>query len=283
MRREAGVADSSRPLNLIDIKILGQLQVDRGGAPVRLTPIVARALLILLAERGQAVSKALFQERLYGREPDKQTDQNVRRTVKELRVAFGGGMTLIPAVRHPDGFGYAISMDQVMMDADQYRQAVAAGTAALAARRCAEAVALFEAAEQLWRGEPLPELPDRDFTLEWRNELGRWRRVRTSGYAEALLRTGRHDEAIAHLHAPFTCPACQVDAGLHTLRIIALYLAWREHEAADACREAIIAMLEHGLEPDWLTWLQEQVLWHKLPRDGARALDAVRSASGSRT
>jgi DNA-binding SARP family transcriptional activator len=280
-----GAGDHTRSVNLIDIKILGTLQVHRDGTAIRLTPIPAKALLILLNENGKPLAKATLQERLYDRDPDRLTDLSGRRVIKELRDLLTGSPSpegdskpVIPLVRYVDSTNYLIRADAVRVDADQQQQQVAAGSAALAAGRPAEAATLLATAMQLWRGVPLPELPDKDWAREWINRISQWRRVGVGAHAEALVRLGRQHEAIPGMYEHVA--AYPEDGSLRTLLIVALYSSWRDHEATAACRDAISALHEHGLEATWLHWLQQQVLQLRLPRDGGLALDLVRTPAG---
>jgi two-component system phosphate regulon response regulator PhoB len=89
----------------------GPITVDRSaltasvdGAPVELTPIEFRLLLLLLERRGRVQSRPQLLESVWQAQPDVQT-RTVDMHVKRLRAKLGRAGALIETVR---GFGYRV-------------------------------------------------------------------------------------------------------------------------------------------------------------------------------
>ena len=267
----------------IEVSILGPLQVRRGKHELTLTTAPAVTFLILLSALGQWITKLRLQELVYGRVPDKQTSQNARRNVMDLRRALGNDGASVIAMTRTGGTSYRASSQLIQLDSLFHQRAVETATLALRARQLAEAAICFQEAEKLWRGVPLPELPallppfDNDqfkvFARDWAANLEDWHRAQIAGHAETLIRLGQHRIAIPRLRQYVTKHGG--DSGLWCLLIIALYADQRDGEVAETTRDAIRAFDGRGLEQRRLRKLQQAVLGHRLPLDGAAALDAA--------
>jgi len=261
----------------IDIHILGPLLVRRGGQRIALTRTQALVLLILLSAVGQPVSKYSLQRRVYDREPDRGTDQTMRRHVKDLRDTLaagaprGHGARAIMTTMLGGHAAYCVDPTLVSVDAHHFEQHVADGAAALHARRWAEAAFEFQIADSLWRSDPLPDVADRPFAATWITGLRNWRRISISGYAESFIRLGRHREIIPALHTH--AARFPGDSRLWRLLVIAEYADGRDGDATQTLRDAIAAFHDEGLDPSCFWQLQHAVLTLALPRNGSLALD----------
>ena len=261
----------------IDIHILGPLLVRRDGEHIALTRTQALLLLILLSAAGQPVSKYSLQRRVYDREPDRGTDQTMRRHVKDLRDTLvagappGHNTKAIVTTRLGGHAAYCMNPTLVRVDAHRFEQHVAAGAAALHARRWAEAALEFQIADSLWRSDPMPDVADKPFAATWITRLNNWRRISVTGYAESFIRLGRHREVIPALRAH--AARFPGDSRLWRLLITAEYADGRDGDTAQTLRDAITAFHDEGLDPGCFRQLQYAVLTLALPRNGSLALD----------
>lgn len=266
---------------VVDIQVLGPLALRRPGGHIALTPTQALLLLILLSAAGYPVSKDALQRRVYDREPDWRSDQTMRRHVKDLRDALGAGSPpgrggrVIETSKLGGNAAYWVNVAAVRVDAHRFEKQVAAGTAALHGRNWAQAARLFQLADSLWRGDPLPEVAGRPFAAAWITRLKGWHRISVSGYAESLIRIGRHREVMPGLHAHIA--RFPGDSWLWRLLITAQYVDGRDGDAAQTLRDAIAAFCGQGLDPHCFRQLQQDVLTLALPRDGGLALDFATS------
>jgi DNA-binding SARP family transcriptional activator len=269
---------------MIDVGVLGTLHVRRDGRELVLTPTQVLVLLVLAIAGGHPVAKHTLQRRVYDREPDRRTEQNLRRHVKDLRdklceglMPHSTGTAVIVTTKLGSQTAYRLDRAAVRMDAPRFEQHVTAGCAALRAGRCAEAAAHFQDAQALWRGDPLADVADHAFAASWITRLRSWHRIAVSGHAEAFIRLGRHREVIPALQ---DCTAAYPSDGwLWQLLIIALYADLRDGDAARALRDAIDAFRSEGLDPRFFGQLQHGVLTLTLPRDGNLAVGALASAA----
>lgn len=136
--------------------ILGPLAVTGDdGAPVPVGGPRPRALLVLLAlDAGRVVGVDRLVDGQYGEHPPSGAANAVQAQVSRLRRALGG-----TAVEFGPG-GYRLAVDPDDVDALRFTRLAADGGRLLGAGRPAEAAAQLRAALQLWRGEPLADLPE---------------------------------------------------------------------------------------------------------------------------
>jgi DNA-binding SARP family transcriptional activator len=272
---------------MIDVGVLGTLHVRRDGRELVLTPTQVLVLLVLAIAGGHPVAKHTLQRRVYDREPDRRTEQNLRRHVKDLRDRLcegllpygsgpGTGSAVIVTTRLGSQTAYRLDPHAVRMDAPRFEQHVTAGCAALRAGHCAEAATYFQDAQDLWRGDPLADVADHAFAASWITRLQSWHRIAVCGHAEAFIRLGRHREAIPALQA--STAAHPSDGWLWQLLAIALYADLRDGDAAHALRDAIDAFRSEGLDPRFFSQLHHGILTLTLPRDANQALDTLASA-----
>lgn len=268
------------PAVIIDIELLGPFRVRSDGHDIPLTPTQELVLLVLTVADGHPVDKHTLQRRVFDREPDQRTEQNLRRQIADLRDKLGSasargvpGATIIVTGKLGAYTAYRLNLDLTHIDAHTFEQQVAAGTAALHTGCQADAAARFQAADALWRSDPLPNLSGRPFTAGWASRLSNWRQAAVRGHAEALIRLGRHREAIPPLHS--LTVGRPGDSGLWQLLVVALYADRRDGDAARTLHNAITAFRDEGLDPSFFRQLQHEVLSLSLPRDGSRALDAL--------
>lgn len=263
-----------------EIDVLGPLKIRKDGYRIPITLTQGRVLGILAAAGGHLVGKHALQRRLSGREPTKQTDQVTRRHIADLRAALGKalprsvpGSAIIASGTLGGQPGYRVNVAITRIDAHDFERHVVEGSSALHDGRWQAAIASLAAADQMWRGDPLADVAGPDLLGGWKDRLASSRQAAICGYAEAMIRVGRHREAISplitHTHAH---PG---NGMLWQLLAVALYSDHRDGDASGTLRHANAAFDREGLDPACFQRLHQRILRLTLPRDGGQALDLL--------
>src|SRR4028118_2162005 len=138
----------------LEFVVLGPLEVRRGGDALQIATRRQRALmLLLLLNVGRPVPAERLIDQLWDGNPPPQAAVTLRSYVSTLRQALGGraGGGAALATR---GQGYVLDVPAEAVDATRFTALVEQGRARLRAGGAAEALAAFEAAEDLWLGDP---------------------------------------------------------------------------------------------------------------------------------
>jgi len=235
----------------LQFRILGPLEVQQNGSPLRLTRAKQRALLLaLLLRPNEAVSTDTLVEALWGENPPPTAQVALQGHVSQLRKLLPDG-TL--ETQPP---GYRLRVEPGALDLARFEELTATARTAHAA---GAAAALREALE-LWRGPALSELAD-DSVL--RSEVARLEELRATAVEEKIaaeLELGLHAELVAELEAlvrasPFReRPRAQL--------MLALYRAGRQADALEVYRSGRTLLLEElGIDPGpALQGLHQQIL-----------------------
>ncbi|MCX5205101.1 winged helix-turn-helix domain-containing protein [Streptomyces sp. NBC_00237] len=225
-----------------EFKLLGPLEVRRDGVPVPLGAAKLRVLLVaLLLEAGRVVTVDALTERLWGEEPPGRARNTVQNYVLRLRRALGPGAVLT----HPQGYLIQAGPDE--LDLLQFGALVREGRTALGEGAPERAAVLLGKARELWRGEPLSDLPAepvRDIVpclVEQRLDAEEL-------WIEAELTLGRSAAVL---------PQLRTLVGAHPLRerfwaqrMLALYRCGRQGEALECYREVTALLAEElGVDP----------------------------------
>src|SRR5262245_49822596 len=134
----------------LDVRLLGPIEVERGGAPVGLGGQKPRALLAVLAlDAGRVVSVARLVEGLGPGAPPDTASHAVQVYVSQLRKALGAE-TLV--TRAP---GYVLELDPDAIDVHRFSRLAQEGSAAIDAGEAAVAEVTLREALALWRGPAL--------------------------------------------------------------------------------------------------------------------------------
>ena len=226
-------------LHIVELGVLGPLQVRQDGAPVPIPGAKPRAVLTMLGlHSGSVVSADTLVELLWGDDPPRTAAKALQTHISALRRTLGDGFVLT------EGAGWTLAEAEV--DATRYKSAARLGRDAAAAGETSQAVARFEEALALWRG--IPELPD---GRRGASEKTRWMEGHAAlveDRADALLATGRAAEIIGELEAAVA------EAPLRERRwgqlVLALYRAGRQGEALGAYQRARTLLAEElGVDP----------------------------------
>src|ERR687897_2262508 len=108
---------------LVEVKVLGPLEVTVDGRPVELRRKKQRALLALLAlHAGEVVSTDRIVDELWGETPPKAAVGSLQNLVSELRKLLGPELLV---TRAP---GYALELDRQLVDAHRFEHAIRGGS-----------------------------------------------------------------------------------------------------------------------------------------------------------
>ena len=226
-------------LSLVELGVLGPLQVRQYGLPVAVPGAKPRAILTMLGLHGGSVVTAdALAELLWGARPPRTAVKALQTHISSLRRALGDGYVLT------EGTGWTLSTTEI--DATRYKLAARQGRDAFAGGDAGQAVARFDEALALWRG--VPELPDGP---RGGSEKTRWiegHAALVEDRADALLATGRAAEIVGELEAAIA------DAPLRERRwsqlMLALYRAGRQGEALAAYQRARLMLADElGVDP----------------------------------
>ena len=227
--------------------VLGPLAVaDEAGLPVELSAPRLRVLLAaLLLQANAPVSAEALVEAVWDAAPPPAAAQTLRSYVRRLRRALGPtGAGRIEA-RDP---GYLIRVQPAEFDLPEFEAACRRAGVALRRRAWEQAGREAGRAVELWRGEPLLDVPSQVLRDGCVPRLERLRLQALEDRAEAELNLGRHAALV---------PALRELAAGHPLRerfhaqlMLAVYRAGRQGEALEAYRSARRALAQElGVEP----------------------------------
>ena len=245
----------------MEFRLLGQLEVLRGGEPVDLGPRRQRSLLaLLLLHRGQVLPSDRILEALWG--DDGATKQqvlwvhvsNLRSALEPDRPKRSDGSFV--RTRAP---GYVFETDGHHVDVDRFEELVAAGSARLADEPEVAASQLAEALT-LWRGTPCEEFVYEPFVHDEVSRLEEIRLEALEHRIEADLALGRASEVVAELET--LVREHPIRESFTALLMRALFATGRQAEALRRYQHYRIQLVEDvGLEPSpHLRRLEERIL-----------------------
>jgi DNA-binding SARP family transcriptional activator len=244
----------------LEFVVLGPLAVYRDGAALHIATRRQRALLmLLLLNVGRPVPADRLIDQLWDGSPPPQAAVTLRSYVSNLRQALGGrdGGGAALATR---GQGYVLDVPPGAVDASRFRALVEEGRAKLRVGAAAEALSAFQAAEDLWLGDPYAEIADHEVVQGVRAQLTEIHLAAVEGRFEALLVSGRHLDATPELesfvadHPLREAPRAQL--------MLALYRGGRAAEALEVHRRFRDLLADElGIDPSAaLDSLQQKIL-----------------------
>jgi DNA-binding SARP family transcriptional activator len=235
---------------MVEVRILGSLEVTRGGTPLTLGGTKQRALFAMLALRvNRVVSMDSFVEGLWGsatpNDPANVIQVYLYRLRKVLRptgTKDADDATLVYCKP-----GYLLQLDPEHLDLHRFQRLVQEGSHMLAAAPDTAAATLTDALA-LWRGAPLVEFDEQPFA---RTEISRLRELQLSALSTRIradLAVGRHAELIAELED--LTGQFPLHEGFRAQLMLSLYRSGRHAEALDAYRRArAVFAAEAGIDP----------------------------------
>ena len=235
-------------------RLLGPLEVERGGIRLDLGPRKQRAVLaLLLLEANRVVPSERLIDELWGDTPPETARSALQVYVSRLRKALGeDGASL--RTQPP---GYVLELEPGALDLQAFTALRAEARDASEPARAAEA--LHEALA-LWRGAPLAELDGAPFGTAAAAQLEEQRLGALEDRIDADLALGRHADLVHELDALVV--AHPYRERFRAQQMLALYRSGRQADALAAYRSAREAFVEGlGIEPGAeLKALERQVL-----------------------
>jgi DNA-binding SARP family transcriptional activator/WD40 repeat protein len=252
---------------VVEVNVLGPVQVRDGGAPVHVGgPRQRRLLATLLVHQQRTVSVSALVDDVFGGSPPRRAEATLRTYVTRLRRVLPEG---IDVVAEPPG--YALRTEPAdTIDAVRFEAGVARGRQLLARDEPDAAVRAFTGALQLWRGRPFAEFADEGWASA---EVRRLEGARTAcrvGLVDALAADDRASDAIPVVRDLVASDPFDESHRLRQARTY--YRAGRANEALATLREFRHELSrELGLDPTpGLYGLEQAILRHDPGLDGAR-------------
>ena len=254
---------------MIDIRVLGPMEVVSSGVPVVLGPQQQVLLIVLLLAAGQRVPSIRLAGVLWEAGAENRAPATLRSHVAHLRRVLTGqpagphggtdaAAACLVTYRQGAGTAYALQIGTDQVDAFRFGQLVADGRAALHARQFQTANTLLTAALDMWRGQPLPEVADRAFAVGEISRLRGLHRAACSAWAGVQIELGAYREATGELEAMVA--RWPEDEGLRRLLAVCLHRSGRVADAARVCRDGIVFALAQGLDTAGMKELQGDLL-----------------------
>jgi predicted ATPase/DNA-binding SARP family transcriptional activator len=228
----------------IDVRLLGPLEVELSGEPVRFEGLKQRKLFVLLALRAPgAVSAEEILESLWGDDLPGSSVQALQKQISRLRKRLGERSP----VRHRPA-GYALEIDSSAIDAHRFEHLLERARVELGRDDPERAAADLRAALALWRGEALADHRLDEFA---QREIARLEELRMEAIEERLaaeLACGRDTDLVGELQALVDAHPLRERLRAHLM--LALYRAGRQAEALEIMRSGRRLLVDElGLEP----------------------------------
>ena len=279
-------------MNDLRFRLLGPMEIVLEGRAVALPGIAERALLAqLLLSPGRTIAASMLIDRLWTESSlpvDPTNALQIR--VSKLRRSLKANHS--PDLVTREGVGYRANVDPEAVDAIDFANRIRLARAATAAASGQEAglealetnLAAYDAALELWRGEPLSDFNTEHWAINEAARLNALRMTALTERAQAALALGRHHEVVHDLE-----PVVGGDPTLESLAgllMVALYRGGRQADALEVYAKTRQTLDEElGLEPSvTLRSLQERVLRQEesLGAQAEMAVPVRAPASGQR-
>ncbi|MBW4721339.1 AfsR/SARP family transcriptional regulator [Saccharothrix obliqua] len=175
---------------VVEFGLLGGVRAHRDGTPVDLGHRRQRGVLgVLLAEADRLVPVERLLDRVWGEPAPRRGRDTLYSYLARLRGVLAG-LDGVRLERHSGG--YRLALEERAVDLHRFHYLL---TEVRATRDDGQAMALYEQALALYRGEPLPEL-DSPWAAELRAALERHRLAAELDHADTALRLGRHADLL---------------------------------------------------------------------------------------
>ena len=211
----------------LEFRILGSLEITKGGSPLALGSRKQRMLLAaLLLHQGEPVSSDALADALWGEHPPTAAATSIQTYVSQLRKLLGADAIVTQAG------SYRLTREAGTVDAHAFEQAVEEGIGALEAAHWQTAADMFERALRSWHG---PALADFRFDSFAQTEAARLEELRLTAVEHRIaaeLELGRHGELIGELQALIA--EHPLRERLRCQLMVALYRAGRHADALAA-------------------------------------------------
>jgi DNA-binding SARP family transcriptional activator len=227
--------------------VLGPLRVMHAGETVKLGGPKQRTLLAALLLRARRpVSCAGIVDALWGGCPPASGAANVHTHVNRLRGAFANVGLADLLVTERGGYRLLVEPDQ--LDSETFEAAAERGRAALAAGDACAAVAFWQEAWAVWRGDPLEDVPTAGWLDVEAMRLADLAVAAREDFADARLAAGQYAALVAEL-TPLA-RAQPLREGLWRRLMLAQFRLGQRAEALETYRSLRGALVEElGVEP----------------------------------
>ncbi|MBR7838275.1 tetratricopeptide repeat protein [Actinospica durhamensis] len=224
--------------------VLGPVLVSGEEGPLEINGTLRRTLLAaLLLSPNQVVSTDQLTELLWGDRPRVAAATSLYNQMMRLRKALGPHAGRIRAVPP----GYVIDVESGELDTAVFARHRAAGAQAAQIGDWAGSAREYAAALELWRGEPLADVPALQ-SYPTIQQLGEERILALQGRIEADLHLARHGEVIGELRGLISRHPWR--EAFHAQLMLALYRVGRQPEALEVYRDLRRSVTaEFGVEP----------------------------------
>jgi DNA-binding SARP family transcriptional activator/WD40 repeat protein len=187
------LSETASERKLIELRVLGVIEVVRRGRPIALGGTQQRRLLALLStSRNAPVSIGYITEALWHNvEPPSAPERTIQSYVSRLRGALGDGLI------NREANGYSLNLDQTELDSDRFINFVANARG----RPPAVALASLQEALAIWGGVPFGEFCDEPWAISSVTRLSDLHRQAREDEFTARLALGAHREVIGELEA----------------------------------------------------------------------------------
>lgn len=233
---------------LVEIRVLGRFSVRRDGEEIPPSAfgggLVRTFVRVLVARRGEFVSRDVLAESLWPRRLPADPAANLRVLVARARRALGDPSLIVTSQG-----GYSFSTDNhCVVDAEVFFSRVRSARARLGAGRPDAALRELRAALEAWGGEPLAEDAYEEWSQEYRRGLAQAHQQALEDAAGAALAVGDAPAAVAFTERAAAEEPLREATHLILARALA---ASGDSVRALRCLDAFAARLgeELGLEP----------------------------------
>jgi DNA-binding SARP family transcriptional activator len=235
----------------VQYRVLGPLEVARGGTAIDLGGPKQRAVLaVLLIDANRVVSLDRLIDQLWGDEPPPRAMSslqayisNLRRALEPERAARTPAQVLVTQAP-----GYLLRVDPADVDATRFEQLVADGHRLLDAGDPGAAQAALREGLALWRGDAFADFAFESFAAPEIARLEELRAGAVEAEVAARLALGEHRAAIGDLER--LVASYPLREQLRSLQVLALYRCGRQADALRALAEArTMIAKELGLPP----------------------------------
>jgi DNA-binding SARP family transcriptional activator/pimeloyl-ACP methyl ester carboxylesterase len=215
----------------LQVRVLGPVEVVRGGDVLDLGGPRQRALFAALAVRANAVVPAdLLLDEIW---PDTATDRarhSLQVHIANLRKRIAPDDVIV--TRAP---GYVLRLERDQLDTALFEDLATEGRAALARGDIEEAAATLRRALESWHGDPLADFAYEDFAASEIRRLAEARASVTEDCLEAELACGRHAEVVGSIEKLVQTSPLRERLWAHYM--VALYRSGRQGEALRAYQD----------------------------------------------
>ncbi|MFF9062467.1 BTAD domain-containing putative transcriptional regulator [Streptomyces sp. NPDC101213] len=218
----------------MEFRVLGPLSVcdDEGRHRTPTAPKQRQLLSLLALNANHVVSVAQIVEEIWEYRPPSSAVAAVHTYVMQLRRSLYGarrGPGRTPGRLQTRDQGYILKLDPGELDLDRYEQQVRAGRATLEAGEYARAAEQLRAAELMWKGPMLVDVPTGPLLRAAIEVVERDRLDAVPQRLGAELRLGRHHEILGELTALVHQYGTHEDLVAHLM--LALYRLGRQADA----------------------------------------------------